>query len=88
MGVPEPEILGWMQRAERLVKGNRNNKRRFFTSRDVFLDFLATARAAKMDYMPDPKDDGVAADRMTSDEVLLLGGDSSNPDPRAAPPDL
>ena len=44
LGVPEHDLLGWIRRAERLFKGHRNNKRRFFTPSDVFLDFLKTGQ--------------------------------------------
>ena len=42
LGVPEHDLLGWIRRAERVFKGDRNNKRRFFTPSEVFLDFLKT----------------------------------------------
>ena len=75
--VPEQELLGWMHRAERMFKGDRNNVFRFFTHRDVFLDFLKTARAEMMPYMPDPAGDRELVEIMMRDEVLLLGGSAT-----------
>ena len=77
LGVPEPELVDWMRRAETIIKPDSRIAFRFYTPRDVFLDFLVNARAAGMNCMPDPANDHALVDTMMIDEVLLLGGNPS-----------